>query len=205
MPRLTTIRKQAIDGIMRESLYEATIAVLGAHGIDGLTMDRVASEAGIAKGSLYRYFQSKRDLLEFVHARLIDPIVRNLEEVVASQQPAVVKLAEHLRVLLDHVAQHVQVHRLLFEDDSALAILHSSKRRGLQIACERLAKVIEQGIAEGAFRRSDPLMLAVMYLGLCRGVLESQPELETPEQRKELHRLIMGTFMNGVAAEKVDC
>jgi AcrR family transcriptional regulator len=202
MPRLTAIRKQALDGMMKEALFEATIAVLGSHGVDELTMDRVASEAGIAKGSLYRYFQSKRELLEFVHARLIDPIFQHLEEVVAKQLPAIEKLAEHLRVLFEHIAQHAQVHELLFQDDTVHAILEPSKRRGLEIARQRLAKIFDQGVAEGVFRPGDPLMMATMYLGLCRGVLEGRPGLEEREQRERLHCLIFDTFLKGIATDK---
>ncbi|MEN6367779.1 MAG: TetR/AcrR family transcriptional regulator [Thermoguttaceae bacterium] len=204
MPKLTAIRKQALDGMMKQALYEATIAVLSTHGVDGLTMDRVAAEAGIAKGSLYRYFRSKRDLLEFVYAKLVDPVFENMEEVAAKQQPAIEKLSEQLHMLLEHAAQHAQVHKLLFEDEAVDAILQSTKRRGSEVACQRLAKMFEQGIAEGVFRPSDPLMLATLYLGLIKNVLERLPKLEEREQRENLHRLILGTLFNGIATEKVD-
>jgi AcrR family transcriptional regulator len=202
MPKLTAIRKQAINGMMKEALFEATVAVLGAYGVEGLTMDRVAAEAGIAKGSLYRYFQSKRDLLEFVYAKLVDPVFQNLEEMAAKQMPAIEKLTGQLHMLLEHVAQHAQVHKLLFEDDAVHVLLKSSERRRSEIACQRLATVFEQGIAEGVFRPGDPLMLATMYLSLCKGMLESQPRLEQRDQRENLHRLILGTFLNGIATEK---
>jgi len=204
MPKLTAIRKQAINGMMKEAIHEATIGVLSTHGVDGLTMDRVAAEAGIAKGSLYRYFQSKRDLLEFVYARLVDPVFENLEKVAAKQQPAIEKLSEQLHMLLEHVAQHAQVHNLLFEDDAVHALLQSSQRRGSEVACQRLAEMIEQGITEGVFRPGDPLMLAGMYFGLIKGVLERLPRLDEPEHREKIRRLILGTFLNGIATEKVE-
>ncbi len=200
MPRLTVIRKQALDEMMKEALYEATVAVLSEHGVDGMTMDRVALQAGVAKGSLYRYFRSKRDLLEFVYTKLLDPIFQSLEEMAAKKQPAIASLAEQLRTLLEHVAKHIQVHKLLFEDDAAHGLLQSSERRTVEAASQRLAGIFRQGIAEGVFRPQDPLMLAHMYLSLCKGVLQTQPPLEEPDQRENIHRLIMGTFLNGIAA-----
>lgn len=204
MPRLTAIRKQALDGLMKDALFEATIAVLGTHGMDGLTMDRVAAEAGIAKGSLYRYFRSKRDLLEFVYTKLIDPVFQDLEEIATKKQPAMKKLAEQLRTLLEHVSQHAQVHKLLFEDEAVHVLLQSSERRTMETACRWLAEVFDQGITEGVFRPGDPLMLATMYLGLCKSVLETQPQLEERSERENLHRLILDTFLNGVATKKDD-
>lgn len=202
MSRLTAIRKQALDGMMKEALFEATVAVLSTHGVGELTMDRVASEAGIAKGSVYRYFRGKRDLLEFVYGKMVDPIFRTMGEIVAREQPAIDKLASQLRALFEHVAKHAQVHKLLFEDDAARGLLQSSERSTLEVARRQLAEIFQQGIAEGTFRPGDPLMLASMYLGLCKGVLESEPKLEDISERENLHRLILNTFLNGAATEE---
>ena len=49
MPKLTAIRKQALDEMMREAIFEATVAVLSEHGVEGMTMDRVALAAKVAK------------------------------------------------------------------------------------------------------------------------------------------------------------
>jgi AcrR family transcriptional regulator len=200
--KLTAIRRQALEEVMKEALFEATVAVLSKHRVDGMTMDRVAAEAGVARGSLYRYFRGKRDLLEFVYAKMVDPIFQDLEEMLAREQPAVEKLAGQLRGLLEHVAKYAQVHRLLFDDESSLGFLQSSERRTVEAASQRFAEVFRQGIAEGVFRPADPLLLANMYLGLCKGVLQSRPELEEPGQRENVHRLIMGTLLNGIATEK---
>ena len=201
MPRLTAIRKQALDGMMKEAIFEATVAVLSDHGVEGMTMDRVALAAGVAKGSVYNYFRSKKDLLEFVYAKTIDPIFEDLVETVATEQPAIEKLATHLRRMLEHFAKHAKVFKLLFEDDTAQGLLQSSQRSAREAGSQRLADIIRQGIAEGVFRAADPLVLASMYLGLCRGAFDSQPQLQEREQRESLHRLILGTFLNGIATE----
>ena len=83
-----------------------------------------------------------------------------------------------------------------------IGLLQSSERRTMEAASQRLAGIFRQGIAEGDFRHEDPLMLAHMYLGLCKGALQSQPELAERDQREALHRLILGTFLNGMTTEK---
>lgn len=202
MPRLTAIRKQALDEIMKEALFGATVAVLTQYGVEGMTMDRVASAAGVAKGSLYHYFRSKRDLLEFVYAKTIDPLFENLVETVATDRPAVEKLAAHLWKLLEHVAKHAKVFKLLFEDDTAQGLLQSSQRSTREAGTQRLADIMRQGIAEGVFGSVDPLVLANIFFGLCKGVFDCQPQLEEREQREAVHRLILDTFLNGVATDK---
>ncbi|MEN6457786.1 MAG: TetR/AcrR family transcriptional regulator [Thermoguttaceae bacterium] len=201
MPKLTAIRKLALDGIVKEAIFQATVATLSEHGVKGLTMERVASEAGVAKGSLYRYFTSKRELIEFVHARLIDPLFEQTQEIVISAQSAMEKLSGHLHMLLEHVGKYAQIHKLLFEDEVA-GLLQSSQRRTLEAACRQLAKIFRQGIDERVFRPGDPLMLANMYVGLSRGALEQHLELAGPDQRENVHDLIMNTFLNGIRVEK---
>ena len=202
MPRLTTVRKQALDEMMKEAFFEATMAVLNEHGMEGMTMDRVALAAGVAKGSVYRYFRGKRDLLELVYAKVIDPISQDLEAIVTSDQPAIEKLAKQVRAFLEHIAQHVRVFRLLFEDDTAHGLLRSSERRSHEVVSGQLAKIFRQGMEEGVFRPADPLVLANMYLGLCRGALQGQSELADPDLRENLLRLIIGTLLHGIASNE---
>jgi len=187
---------------MKEALFEATVSVLNEHGVEGLTMERVAAAAGVAKGSLYRYFRSKRDLLEFVFTKTLDPIFQNMEKIAASSRSAVEKLREQLHMLFEHVARYAQLHRLLFEDETAQGVFHSSERRTIETASLQMAGIFRQGIDEGVFQEGDPKMLAVMYLGLCKGVLMSRPNLETPEQREKIGRMILHTFLNGAATER---
>ena len=202
MPKLTEIRKQAVDELMKEAFFEATVSVLEEYGTDGMTMDRVASAARVAKGSLYRYFRSKRDLLEFVHAKLTEPVFEVFEDLAARKQPAVEKLAEQLRWFFDHVARHLKAHRLLFDDANAHSLVQASVRRTAEAVSKQFERLFRQGIAEGAIQPGDPAMMAHMYFGLCRGVLQSGPPLEEPEQRDNLCRLILSTFLNGISVEK---
>jgi AcrR family transcriptional regulator len=202
VPKLTAIRKRALDEVVKEAIFEATVAVLSEHGVEGMTMDRVATAAGVAKGSLYNYFRNKRDVLEFVYAKMIDPIFEDLVQTVATDRPAIEKLASHLRNLLEHWAKHAKVFKLLFEDDTAQGLLQSSQRSRREAGSQRLAEIFRQGIAEGVFRPESPLVLANMYFGLCRGVFDGHPEVAAREQQEEIHRLIMDTFLQGIATEK---
>ena len=203
MPRLTAIRKQALDEIMKEAIFEATISVLSQQGVEGMTMDRVALAAGMAKGSLYNYFRSKRALLEFVYAKTIEPVFKELAETVATEGPAIKKLAGQLRSILEHAAEHARVFKLLFQDDTAQGVLQSSQRSSREAGSQCLAQTFRQGIAEGVFRPADPLVLARMFIGLCSGVFDSHPALERLDVRENIHRLIMGTFLNGIATEEL--
>jgi AcrR family transcriptional regulator len=50
----------------RQEILEAAVKVFDACGYSAATMEAVAAEAGISKGSIYNYFQNKQDLFGHV-------------------------------------------------------------------------------------------------------------------------------------------
>lgn len=54
-----------------QDLVEAGLSLFLARGIEAVTIDEVAREAGMAKGNFYRYFRDKADLVEAV----VEPVV----------------------------------------------------------------------------------------------------------------------------------
>ncbi len=53
-----------------QDLVAAGLELFLKHGIEGVTIDEVARQAGMAKGNFYRYFRDKADLVEAV----IEPV-----------------------------------------------------------------------------------------------------------------------------------
>ena len=64
------IRKQVLAEIVKEGPFEA--AVLSEH--------EAGNDGPGGRGGMYRCFRSKRDLLECVFTRLVNPIFQVLEE-----------------------------------------------------------------------------------------------------------------------------
>ena len=52
--------------LSRERVAEAALELADAHGLEALSMRRLASELGVGTMTLYHYFPSKRDLLDAV-------------------------------------------------------------------------------------------------------------------------------------------
>src|SRR5271166_3797858 len=58
-----TSREEVLKELRVKELLDATRRVIGRHGFQGATIDRVAEEAHVAKGTVYLYFTNKDDLL----------------------------------------------------------------------------------------------------------------------------------------------
>lgn len=89
------------DSSTRQRILAATAEVLGRNGMTKLSLSEVAGQAGVSRPTLYRWFASKKDLLEaFVmwerqfYERAVSEATTDL--------PACEKLDAALRVIVDY-------------------------------------------------------------------------------------------------------
>lgn len=88
-------RKQQFDA-REEAILDAVNGLLSEKGYDLMTMDDVAEQVGIAKGSLYKHFASKEKLAASVMVRLLRETTKQLDAMAAEWSPGR-KLEEILR------------------------------------------------------------------------------------------------------------
>lgn len=72
-------KRRAGVHLSREQILDATEQCLLEEGYDGSTIRRIAKQLGCAVGSIYRYFQDKRELLDAVVQRRFEPVATHAE------------------------------------------------------------------------------------------------------------------------------
>lgn len=199
MPKLSEPRKRLLDALMRDTIYEAAVSVLAAHGVERMTMDRVAAAAKMAKGSLYNYFESKEELLRFVHNKTVAPVLEDLGEIVGRDLPATKKLELHLSMLLKHSAEHAGVFSILFRDDATRLIVRPSEHSTMTTATAHLTALFAQGIEEGVFRPLDPRQMAIMFIGLCTALLDDELQRGEMARAEANQTVLLSTFLHGIS------
>jgi AcrR family transcriptional regulator len=58
----------------RERILETAAHLFADHGIAGTSTNRIAAEAGMSIGSLYRYFSDKREIVHVLRQRTLDEL-----------------------------------------------------------------------------------------------------------------------------------
>ena len=174
MPRLSATRKELLTTMMKEAIFEAATSVLGEHGVAGMTMERVAAAAGLAKGSLYNYFQGKEDLLQFLRDRICQPLFQAIDEIAGNGLSPPEKLCSILREFSDHLAQHCGVIAMLLREDGGRRLVESSRQSGRQRVLAPVAAIFDQGVKQGYFRPLDATESACMVLACMNELFEMQ-------------------------------
>jgi len=202
MADLAERRKDLLDSMMRDAIYEGAVAVLSSHGLNGATMDRVAAAAGVAKGTLYNHFRNKRDLLLFVHARTVEPLDEATDEIIAGEMSAIEKLTRLSRVWREELSKRRVAFEFLIRDSAARDILMDDKNTGRSRAIRRVARVIEQGIQAGEFRSLDPLRVGEIFVGATIGMTEEEFVCGEQRSHEETTDVLIDVFLNGLVANQ---
>lgn len=204
MTKLAERRKELLDSMMREAVYEGAVTVLTEYGLNGTTMDRVAAAAGMAKGSLYNRFRGKQELLEFVHDRAVGPMLATVDEVVKNSLPATEKLASISRLWREHLAEHQAVFEFLINNYAAKGFLQTSEQTTRSAGIKQITTIIEQGIEEGTFRQMDATVAAEMFVSASIGMVEQEFVSGIARPVDEAVNALMGVFLHGFCLSEGD-
>ena len=81
---LLEIRSHSTDAECRERIVESAIHAFQTRSYNEVTVSDIAEASHLAKGSVYRYFESKEDLLTAAIERLLEQTAQRFEETVRS-------------------------------------------------------------------------------------------------------------------------
>jgi AcrR family transcriptional regulator len=134
-------------------------------GYHGATVEQIAAAMQMKKGNLYYYFKNKEEILFACHQYSLDRLVHILAEIEQAGLPADEQL-RRLIVAFVHTILDELHGTALFLDLEALSPAHLKAVIARRDAFERgVRRVIEQGIAEGAFGPGEPKLLAFALFG----------------------------------------
>jgi AcrR family transcriptional regulator len=157
----------------REALIlRAAADLLAERGYHEMSLDDIAARVGISKGTIYLHFASKEDLVIAFLEQGMTAFLQMLDDTLSGSATP----AEKLRAIIDQVSSSMTDHRFLViramlqapEIHSRMAERQDEMRQRWDEPRRRLAAVIEQGKAEGAF---DPTLPTPLILNLLMSLL----------------------------------
>lgn len=168
-------RRQPPD-VRRQQVLDAAEAVLVRQGLEATTMADVASEAGVAKGTTYLYFESKTALLAALRSRYIERFAQALGSPATGSPTR--RLTRFVDGLFAFSTANAGLHHLLFHEAGF------SERDAFGGAHTVLAGIVADGVTAGEMTAARPDLAAVFVLhglhGLLLAALHSTGDLRVP-------------------------
>jgi AcrR family transcriptional regulator len=143
----------------------------------------VARDAGVAAGTVYRYFTDKEDLFRAVVRVENERWIALARSVLAQPCSATKRLAELARASAAFREEHVLFSSILARDTEMVPpplLLEALQQELMESTVNPMAEVISQGIAQREFRELDPKQTA-RVLFLCGRALFREGGPEYPE------------------------
>ncbi len=186
----------------RQGIMESAIAVFSRKGYHGATMEDVATEAGLGKGTLYLYFSSKEELLRDILTQGLKVLNDGLRKIANGSGTGRERLEAMAFLELDLASSNKEMFRFILEGVGGLG----QDLRGIVVDAgeEMLAiisKVVEDAIFAGELGLVTTSVFAKMFLGsiytTSGTVLTGDLELSAREVAREIVRVL---FEGGAGA-----
>lgn len=186
-------------GERRASIEEAAARLFARHGYARTTVEQIVAAAGVSKPILYRHFESKRELYRRLLERRRDELaIAPIERLLEAEGPLEDRLAAMLDTWFEHVEQHPDSSRLLFEDitdDEELRALQHELRGRQRAADLALMRELGPPLSE---QELEPLgeIIRSSLTGLALWRLDS-PEVARATVVGAMMRMIGGMLASG--------
>lgn len=191
-PTLVELRQQQ----KHQQIIDAALNVFVRDGFAAARTDAIAEQAGVAKGTLYLYFDSKEAIFrEAIRTRIL-PVVHQMRDLSeqfdgSAEELLRFQIGNFYRRVIG--SDRIQILRLMLAEGSRFPdIAQYYFENVIQVGMQTLRRTVELGIESGEFRRpaSDlyPLSIAgpALMTGILRVVFDQHQKISL-EQAFESH------------------
>ncbi|MFB7719828.1 TetR/AcrR family transcriptional regulator [Nocardia sp. NPDC056100] len=190
----------------RRDILDAAFECFAERGYHGTSITHIAKRVGIAQGTFYLYFQSKRDIID----QVIDDLVERLTIALAAQPPDSPTTLGDYRRQADHIGESLtgvftadpRATRLLLLQ--AAAVDDEMAERVLtfyDLAAAIQATYLQHGVDAGYFRADlDVESAARAVNGMLFAAVMYQLRDPSPQAMESLARTIRELIVRGLGA-----
>lgn len=183
----TKSKEEVVQEFRVQSIQDAAMRVIARKGMAAATMQEIAEEAGVAKGTIYLYFRDRDELVEKTFETAITLLITRLEAAMLSEKPFREKMRDALGAKIAFFNENREFFRLYL--DLRFPEGNAQQQRRHRTKCEPqyrhsiagFVQQIEAAMDAGEIRRVDPQRLALFIVEgtnaivIDRVVNETQP------------------------------
>jgi TetR/AcrR family transcriptional regulator, cholesterol catabolism regulator len=152
-----------------KEIIAAAAKLFKEKGYHATTIQDVADEVGMLKGSLYYHIKSKEELLYLVTQEPIRELIERQKKLTESDWSPPEKIIEFMRLHLRAFDENYPHLFVFLQEKASLAEPVQAEVAGIHFRYEALLEaILNQGVDSGHFRRElDLKMMAFSILGMC--------------------------------------
>lgn len=191
----------------REKIFLAAQELFSEKGFHETTVEEIARQAGVAKGTVYIYFDSKEQLFKEVIKSGFKELTRITEKKIESTSNPLKKI----KLIVETYFNYFDINRSLFrplmmgEIEIKSRSLQQKRRKYIENYMRnirKLAEIMEEAINMGYFKPVDPMHLSLALAGIMEKFIFFG--IEEHQSLKPLPDFAFNIFVKGALKEGVE-
>jgi AcrR family transcriptional regulator len=181
------------DEDLKEDILHSARKLFGQFGPKKTTVDEIAAEAGVGKGTVYYYFEDKQDIFLKVVQEESEELIRRLKSAVNEYETPDMKLRALFVEKVKVLAELVNLRWLELSSESGRWSGLAEQGNNLNLKeQEMLEEIIEDGQARGFFKTKDVKKVAGSLHNMFEALAKTLPEdLGAKELKSRIEDMLM--------------
>ncbi len=175
MPVLGKTRKEVLKEFRTAELLEAARRVFAKKGFDAATVDEIAAAAGVAKGTVYLYYRSKREVYWGALEHGITELHKEIQTRLAAEKTPEDKIRAFIAIKIGYFEKNRDFFRIYFSEIGSGFSHPAQMPRSFEAMYLQQAGLLEAALQQGvqckAIRKVRTDTAAVAISDLIRGII----------------------------------
>ncbi|MBU3742811.1 MAG: TetR/AcrR family transcriptional regulator [Candidatus Kapabacteria bacterium] len=158
----------------RIAILDAAKALYTQLGLEGVSMDRIAQQAELAKGTIYLYFKSREEMMMALISHEMEHLLQALEQVAASDLTPQQQLIDAVKAFHElsqsshffyRIMMQVNITHVVGRDHERSVVAEQFAQQNRRMF-EVILGIVQRGVDRGAFHLAHPPQYVVAQMML---------------------------------------
>ena len=197
-------KEEVVQEFRVQTIQDATMRVISRKGMAAATIQEIADEAGVAKGTIYLYFRDREELVEKTFESAMAQLFEKVDAAINSNE----KFEQKIRAIMAAKIAFFSANREFFRLYISLRVPEGTaqaQRRQrqhcqprYQTRTQQFADILKQAMDRGEIRQVDPYRLALFIIeGSTAIIFERLNESSSPDEQADVD-FITSFILDGV-------
>jgi AcrR family transcriptional regulator len=200
--------KPDVSAERKQQIHQAALVCFSRKGYFKTTMDDIVVESGLSKGTLYWYFDSKKELFMSLLMEVMEPVVLEWEAIAADETTSAAQKMQltlaHFRFLFEEMSDFfgvvMEAWALTHHDEDVEKLTRDFYKPYLAI----MSRIIEEGIAQGEFQVKAPQATSAVILTMFDGLTLAVGAGMLAQEVDELWGAAEALIWRGLGVNQID-
>jgi AcrR family transcriptional regulator len=179
--------KEGIMSKTKETIFKSAIKVFSGRGYTSATMDEIATDAGVAKGTLYYYFKSKEEIFTYIISEGMKIVSTQMKQEIDKKTTTLDKLKIAWQIQINLIYDNRDFFKVILSQMWGKELRHIEIREIIRKYISEIERYVSDAMNSGEIKKGDASFIAYTFFGtLCSTAVYQLLH----EDKKNLNELI---------------